>query len=142
MAREQSREEDQQLQVLCSSQNRLRESGDPHKRETGSPTSVLSQHRPFVLDYSGTFLVLCMVNRLSLSLSYVRGLTTQRALFWLQALQRTSPRFVYTKGQWPNHPRCIMQGLATGKVTSNDLDFLNAFQTPPQTLEGEALQFH
>lgn len=35
-----------------------------------------------------------------------------------------------------------MQGLATGKVTSNDLDFLNAFQTPPQTLEGEALQFH
>lgn len=25
---------------------------------------------------------------------------------------------------------------------SNDLDFLNAFQTPPQTLEGEALQFH
>lgn len=25
---------------------------------------------------------------------------------------------------------------------SNDLHFLNAFQTPPQTLEGEALQFH
>lgn len=35
-----------------------------------------------------------------------------------------------------------MQGLATGKVMSNDLDSLNAFQTPPQTLEGEALQFH
>lgn len=35
-----------------------------------------------------------------------------------------------------------MQGLAAGKVMSNDLDFLNAFQTPPQTLEGEALQFH
>lgn len=66
----------------------------------------------------------------------------QRALFWLRALQRTSIRFVYTKGQWHNNPLCIMQGLATGKVMSNDLHFLNAFQTPPQTLEGEALQFH
>lgn len=83
-----------------------------------------------------------MVNRLSLSVSYVRGLTTQRALFWLQALQRTSLKFVYTKGQWHNNPLCIMQGLATGKVMSNDLHFLHAFQTPPQTLEGEALQFH
>lgn len=34
-----------------------------------------------------------------------------------------------------------MQGLAAGKVMSNDLHFLNAFQTPPQTLEGETLQF-
>lgn len=66
----------------------------------------------------------------------------QRALFWLQELQRASLRFVYTKGQRHNNPLCIMQGLATGKVTSNYLNFLNAFQTPPQTLEGEALQFH
>lgn len=66
---------------------RTGESGDPHKRETSSLTSVLSQHRPFVLYCSGTFLVLRMINRLSSSLSDVRGLTTQRALFWLQVVE-------------------------------------------------------
>lgn len=80
------------------------EYGDPHKRETSSPTSVLSQHRRFVLDYSGTFLVFCMVNKLSLSLSCWRFNDAKG--FVLVTWQRTAPRFVYTKGQGHNNPPC------------------------------------
>lgn len=54
--------------LFAAAKWRLGEPRDPHKRKTSSPTAVLSQPRPFVLDYSGTFLVLCVVNRLSFSL--------------------------------------------------------------------------